>query len=502
LASISSFFYTLRILDVVFVGEKENGDLEVVSYNPFEREAAKKVYEVDMKNGTTIDVVFPDKLKDLKGYKYKVSYIDQFPGIFTEKIDKNRQRLSGINLKLMRAITSHQNASINVHNFNRLQNKQQLFIETLNKKQMDLILNTELLISGRDAARYQMVNTYETNGFCMMLPYPPRKSVFSYFMKPFDMWTWILITASLACLVTVWHLLNRQSFSSPDSSGYFLFGFVSFFLGQGIEFHNNRLMQKVLIQLMIMMTFVLGNAYQSVLTSMMAEARNGDRITSIQEAIDSDFSFIVDKVFEIKLEMSEMKDEFGPKISATVESTESLKFNKLAAEKKGIVLGCNDMERIFHDTKHLFPVDDQVADFYYRVPGKVFTYYAKIPTAPYSMFANKLQDYSLRIHESGMKEHWHTLLSFEDRETIRQRRFDANEEFLLNLQDMTGAFYGLCIGLALALISLVLEICNSDVIQHLKWRKIKKACRKRLRCWGTRNRVVPLRIEVRPRVVV
>jgi hypothetical protein len=73
LASVSSFFYTLRILNVVFVGEKDNGDLEVVSYNPFESEAAKKVYEVDMKNGTTIDVVFPDKLKDLKGYKYKVS---------------------------------------------------------------------------------------------------------------------------------------------------------------------------------------------------------------------------------------------------------------------------------------------------------------------------------------------------------------------------------------------------------------------------------------------
>jgi hypothetical protein len=261
-------------------------------------------------------------------------------------------------------------------------------------------------------------------------------------------------------------------------------------------------MQKVLIQLMIMMTFVLGNAYQSVLTSMMAEARNGDRITSMQEAIESDFTFMVDPMFEIKLGMSEMKNEFGSKISATVESIESLNFNELAAEKKGIVLGCNDMELIFHDTKHLFSVADQVADFYYRVPGKVFTYYAKLPTAPYSMFANKLQDYSLRIHESGMKEHWHTLLSFEDRDAIRQRRFDANEEFLLNLQDMTGAFYGLSIGLALALIAFVLEIFNSDVIQHLKWRHIKKACRKRLRRWGTRNRVVPLRIEVRPRFVV
>lgn len=271
----------------------------------------------------------------------------------------------------------------------------------MNNKQNDLSLNTELMILGHDAARYTMVNTYETNGFCMILPYPPRKSVFSYFMKPFDLWSWILIMASLACLVTVWYFLNKQSTSRPDSAGYFLFGFMSFFLGQGVEFHSNRLMQKVLIQLMIMMTFILENAYQSVLTSLMSEARNGDRITPIQEAIDSDFSFIVDSFFETKLGMSEMQVEFGPKIFATFQSIRSLKFKKMAAEKKGIVLGCNAMELISHDTKNLFPFDDQVPDFYYRLPGKVFTYFAKLPIGPYSMFANKLQDYSLRIHDSG-----------------------------------------------------------------------------------------------------
>jgi hypothetical protein len=77
-------------LDVVFVGEKENGDLEVVSY----------------KNGTTFDVVFPNKLKDLKGYK--VSFIDEFPGIFTEKTGTNSMTLSGINLKHIHAMTKHQ----------------------------------------------------------------------------------------------------------------------------------------------------------------------------------------------------------------------------------------------------------------------------------------------------------------------------------------------------------------------------------------------------------
>jgi hypothetical protein len=150
-----------------------------------------------------------------------------------------------------------------------------------------------------------------------------------------------------------------------------------------------------------MMTFILENAYQSVLTSLMSEARNGDRITPIQEAIDSDFSFIVDSFFETKLGMSEMQVEFGPKIFATFQSIRSLKFKKMAAEKKGIVLGCNAMELISHDTKNLFPFDDQVPDFYYRLPGKVFTYFAKLPIGPYSMFANKLQDYSLRIHDSG-----------------------------------------------------------------------------------------------------
>jgi hypothetical protein len=67
---------------------------------------------------------------------------------------------------------------------------------------------------------------------------------------------------------------------------------------------------------------------------------------------------------------------------------------------------------------------------------------------------------------------------------------------------MTGAFYSISIGLALALIAFIMEIFNSDFIEFLKWGKIKNACRKQLRCWGTRNKVASLRIEVQPRVDV
>jgi hypothetical protein len=188
----------------------------------------------------------------------------------------------------------------------------------------------------------------------------------------------------------------------------------------------------------LFLKFILGNAYQSVLISLMAESRYGDQITTIQGMIDSNFTFMVHDVFMEMFKSSEMHEELLNKITGIVYKIADLDFGKLAAEKVGLILACNSVDLMYRESGELFEVSNNAIDYYYRVNERFYNYYQRFPTAPYSPFTDRLQDYSLTIHESGVKQHWQTLLSFVDMAEVKQREYNANEEYLLNLGDMKG----------------------------------------------------------------
>jgi hypothetical protein len=491
LLEITTFLHTVRALNSIIIGQKRE-ELVVYSYNPFEEDEVKQFYKIDSDK----DEMFPDKLKDLKRYRYRTISFLEYPNV----VVKNGRKLTGIGIRFIEAIAKHQNALISNQLILVKNGQRKMVPHTFNKQTVDLSVNTDMMITGQNAELYRYVNTFETNGFCAILPYPERKSFFDYVMKPYDMWTWILIIASVTCFVIVWHLLNKNTpVSNPNTTWYFLFAFVSFFIGQGVEFREHRLMQKVLIQLMVLMTFILGNLYQSVLISLMSESRYGDQITLIQEMVDSKFTFMVDPVFMKMFSKSDQHQELNDKIKGTIQFISDLHFEKLAKENVGLILSCNKIDMLYHDTRKMYKRDTNAIDFYYRIKDKFYSFYQRFPTAPYSPFTERLQDYSLRIHESGIKQRWQTELNFEDMADVKQREYNAKEGFLLNLEDMVGAFYCLGIGCVLALMAFVLEIFYWDCIQRLEWNIITASIRRRFYSFSRRNRVATHRIiQVQP----
>lgn len=483
------FLRNLNVLNAVIIGLKDDYFI-VYSFDTFTR----RFYRIE--RDSKIDKLFPDRLKNLKGYRYRTLSATEYPIMFI----KNK-KIKGTGMDFMRAVAKHQNATSSNGFIKPGPGREKILANAFNKMQIDLSLNNGITLSGENAEKMKFVNTFETDGYCAMLPFGARRSFFSYVLKPFDDWTWILIMTAMTCFVIVWHFLNKYSqVHNPNSAGYLLFAFITFFIGQSVEFRERRMMQKVLIQLMVLMTFVLGNAYQSVLTSLMTESRFGEKITNIQDMIDSGFSFEVDPIFMQMFNASEQYEELRNKTTGTVGRLKDLNFADLAARKVGLVLTCNTIAMLYHDAENSFKIDKKAIDYYYRMPEKLYTYYLRFPTAAYSPFAERLQDYSLKIHESGVKQHWKTLLSFEDMEAVKQREFDANEDFLLNLQDMAGAFYCLVIGFTAALLTFLLEIFWFNYLKDMEW-NIAGSIRRRFRWLGRRNRVAPLRIiQVQPQV--
>jgi hypothetical protein len=494
LAQISSFLLTVRALNSIIAGS-DGGKLVIYAFNTFEKEALKRFYKIDL-NTTAVGEFFPDKLRDLKGYKYRTITYSFYPTVFY-----NHNKYQGMGINFIEAVAKHQNASYTNIFIMSMKAREKEFKAAFNNLKVDLSVNTGMKLDTKRPDLLKNVNTYETDGFCAMLPYPHRRSFFNYVMKPYDSWTWILIAATVMCFMVVWNFLNKHTpVTNPNSAWFMLFAFVTFFIGQGVEFREHRLMQKTLIQLMLLMTFILGNAYQSVLISMMAESRYGERITTVQGMIDSNFTVKVDPVFmKMLLEGSEQNRKFLDKISGEFPSVNDLNFKELSAANTGLILSCNVAGVLYHDIGKISSVDRNAIDFYYRLPEKIFSFFAQFPTAPYSPFADRLQHYSLKIHESGIKQRWMNLLLFEDMVEVKKREYNAREEYLLNLQDMLGAFYCLGIGLTAAFIAFLLEIFWYDCVDRLMWEMIAKPIRRRLRRWTWRNKVAPRRIiQVRP----
>jgi hypothetical protein len=492
LMQISSFFYSFGILDTIIISYKGK-DMKTYSYNPFETTVDGRFYRIE--NRSTIDDFYPDKLRNMKGYRYKVLFYNEYPMIFY----KNRKgTLTGHAYKFLKNAAKHQNASIHLKyvKTSNLKHITDTFLESFNKGLVDLTLNTVKTVEDVENSIKQ-VNLFETDGFCILLPYPERRSFFKYFMEPFDLWTWIMIMATITSLVVVWHFLNKTTrHPNPNSAGYFLFSFIAFFIGQGAEFRDHRLIQKVLIQLMIMMTFILGNAYQSVLISMMSESRYGSPIMTIQETIDNNFSFYVDPTFMPMFNSSEQYQDLGEKIKGVTQRISLLNYQELSDAKTGLILTCSAIDFLYSNTKIKSQMKNQAIDFFYRMPERFYTFYKQFSTAPHSFHAERLQEYSLRIHESGVKEHWKTLLSFEGMEAVKARKSNANEEYLLNLKDMAGSFYCLIIGSMISLTVFLLEIIYAEFMKYLQSKVVKIEGRTRRMC----GRVQLHRItQVKPR---
>lgn len=399
LARTTSFFYSMGLLDVIIIGQDGIG-LQAISYNPFEKEALERVYDIDLKKLITIEIAFPDKLKNLHKYQYKSVFIEEYPEIFYRKTQKNSIRLTGMSLIFIKTVTQHQNATAVLVCDSKIKGRDARLMNALKTKTTDLILNTHSLIEGKDANKFKLINTYETDGFCVMLPFPPRKSVFDFIMKPFDLWTWILIMLTVTCLVIVWHYLTQRSeLPNPDTTWFVMFAFFAFFLSQGVRFHQNRLLQKILVQLMVMTTFILGNIYQSELTSYMLESRVGNKIASIDEMMSHNYTFQVDPLFMKKLNRSEAYVDLIARVSKLLVAPPR-EFENLASKRVGLIVSCNHVDLLYRDANVLGFSKDAV-NYYYRVPGKLFPSYLSYITAPYSVLAYRLHEYSLRIHESG-----------------------------------------------------------------------------------------------------
>ena len=475
---VFSFFDHIGVTNAVLIYQERNL-LKAVISNQF----LKKPYA--LKDLSKIDKVFPDKLANLN-YCYKISGCNQLPRLLIV-----RDELVGVEMMVLETILRKQNAKV-------------CMVKTmLNYKFTELMESLRLMETGEidfspntfyddstSSLRYfeRKINTYDENGYCALIPIPPRLSLLSFLLAPYDVTSWILLFLSLSISAFVWKLLRRPSPSS-DSTLHFLFGIIAFFFGNSIPFRHNRRMQVVLLQLIIFMTFIMGNAYQSLIISLMSSSRDGVRFKTFDEMFSSDLKFEVDPMFYNIIFKSG-----DPLVNRMKKSRiRQINYQSYQGQNYAIIGRCDSFHfEMFHET------NSNVSRYFYLLPEKKLNFYEKFPLRPFSPFYDYLQSKYDTVFESGIRQFWKDKLKIPKySEDERQIASFKNEEYLLKMVDISGVFYILLFGYAVSIFVFILELSWQSFLRNF-FKKIKKRSISKSVKQSAKRKYFVRQIEVRP----
>ena len=280
-----------------------------------------------------------------------------------------------------------------------------------------------------------------------------------------------MIATVIACGV-VWYILN-YIWGETDSALYFVFGMLVHFVGQGIPFKKSHKWQTILMQCCVLMMFIMGNAYQSLIISSMTWSRDGRRLKTFKELFESGAEmFVTYTCYQFLKNSNEFDD-----VLSRMKAVEAIKMENLIGSNKALIARCDGLE-------YMMEVDDNfnLGSHFYMLPDSMMFFYEQFALARGSPFYEKLQTMHNYVFESGIRQHWKYIL--EQEKSAEQSRNDfylTNERYLLSLDDLYGVFYLLLGGYVISIFEFAIEHIWSYLRHDVDYWKITKRIRKNCR---------------------
>ena len=302
---VNKLAYTLMVfmyygfLDVTLVQENKAGDIQ---FNIFPSLLGRIKSHVNPDDGSSI---FPDKLKSMHRFQYDVVVYEQESVLQI----KNKKVTSPL-LYFLLAVESVQNSSFK---FTIIDDYRLIKYYWMDRR-MHLTINTGVTIDNPEPE----LLTYEENGYCALIPLPPKVPLFqSIFIEPFDGLTWLFFVLTMTCSVAVWWMFRGRG--AVDSPWLLAYGMIVMFIGQGVDFsRRNRLVLTILLQLIIVMIWVLSNAYEGVITSFMIQPIHENRLETFDQLVASDYEIITDEYFANSIAGVEAFKVFKSRLNTSV----------------------------------------------------------------------------------------------------------------------------------------------------------------------------------------
>ncbi|CAH1708941.1 unnamed protein product [Chironomus riparius] len=315
-------------------------------------------------------------------------------------------------------------------------------------RKMDLTLNNGYVI---DSLEPKLL-TYEEDAFCVLVPLPPKSSLFQLiFIEPFDGWTWLCLFLTISSSFTVWWMFRgRGAVDSPLVLGY---GMFVMFLGQGVEYsRRNRLVLVILLQLIISMIFVLSNAYQGVITSFMIDPIRDETLKTFDEVLATKYKFLMNQLFAALInDTEEFKIDSSRKIVRFNNATDT--FSSRILERKYVIITKCDHAEFYISNKLLDGI--MLLDYYYLLPTRLLSSFVRLEASHFNPFLQMFQNTMDLCFEAGLPYIWKV---FEFQNVVSYYKSTFNDEpVYLELKDLTQVFSILVIGYVFSTLTLLAE---------------------------------------------
>jgi hypothetical protein len=413
------------------------------------------------------DLLFPDKLIDMKEFSYTVVVY-----ITSNRFVTIKGQIYSPELILLDIVANRQNAKIIRSIFSELTNEH--FTNVLYGNTSDMIAYTSSVSSRNYYPVIKPLVTFQRDGYCALIKNPPQRAFLNYIMKPFDYTTWSLMLLSTLAAAIVWKLLrNMEHGNSPL---YFAYGVMASFLLQSIPFRRNRFMQVAMLQVFIFMVLILGNAFQGLMISVLTDPRIGHQIKNVQELFDSDIMLYCDVAYYSILQNNNPKylHKCIPLEHWLDTEDYLLQFRvRMTTEEDqnhAMIVLCSTIDQLL-----LTKLDHgKASDHYYLLPEKLYTFYENILTSRRSPFVDRLNELSLKIFESGIKQFYSRMLGKLEHSDGTLAKLNDN---VLGFKEITGAFRVYFVGLAVAFVAFICEILWRFLKRKIEEYLQKKSCR-------------------------
>lgn len=382
--NVSKFFTKRGVLDFAFIYD-ENSKIVVQKLEKFNGQL-----EI-LKNAKQAKTIFPDKLKDLQGYEYRI--------IWTAKSANKTNRINLRTFKLFKAISKVQNAKVkflrqklNLENsFNYLEGPYGL-------RKADFVVNKAI-------KREKYPNPtilYNRNSFCVTIPKIRIDEGIKFSrMIQFDRSSKILLIIMWIALPIIWRLYQGRG--AYESTLDFIVKFYAIFYGQSQSFsRKNRLILKILAQILIFMTFVCSIYSQRFIGIVLSNPDSALGLESSHSIFmrKSDTILMVDSILDPIMSATDHGYQIMKQHGrVTLYQEESIDFSALNLRKMSVIGECDFIRMIASNDVYVN-----------RAPRDLSLSYIQINGGLLNPLDKKVQKFIRYSFEGGLMEIWETMI--------------------------------------------------------------------------------------------
>lgn len=397
----------------------------------------------------------PFSEKSLQSYNFRVIVGMSPPKLI---VDDDNVTWNGINLKIFSIIAEKHNSTTELLVVNTMKHYADVVLVKFSRSEADLTVISDIEFNYKPY--YRFVFTSDENSYCALVPYPPRLTVIHFLLKPFDGWTWVIMFAATVGCAIFWQRMTKNLRSTFD----FVYFVIVTFLGQAIPLKTDKKVLVMLLQFCIFMTFVMGNAYQSMIISYMTTSRDGIRLKTFNDLFSSGMRIKAESIFTTLMNESEDRA-----IIDRLEEIEVGAYCEDVGQNVAFISLCDSLNFFYNYNNSFATHPCDYAEHYYLIHDEEkFNFIEKFYLAFFSPFKDYIQLWFDRTLETGIRKYWQNRLT--PQAIVKQKRETSrmlNEAFLLRMPDVEGVYYILCAGLGIAFVVWVFE---------MNWKRIKILC--------------------------